>query len=381
MSIQRGVIAAFALLAAFCAAAAGGERVETNLGDDQFIAGGNVSRTQPVAGDLIAAGGEVDLEAAVQGDAVAAGGNLRIGGSVGQNLYGAGGRVHIDAQVARNVRVAGGRVEVGPSASVKGNVTVAGGQVSVRGTVKGYVQAAGGHVFIDGPIDGDVVANAGQVELGPNAKVGGSFRYRSRDDLVRDPAAKVAGTVERLSSMAAGSGVAASGRTHLGMAGGWIWSAGLIVLAALLAAAVPPASMRVSGELRAHPGLSLLFGFVALVCVPVAIIVLLVTVIGIPVALIVLLAYLVLLVVGYVSAAVGAGEAALGNLRPADAARSSWRVLAAVVAMLVLTIVARIPYLGGIVAFVAMLMGIGAILMALRPGKATDAGLAAAPLS
>ncbi|HET9578259.1 MAG TPA: hypothetical protein VFP44_10560 [Usitatibacter sp.] len=369
MPVHRGLIAAFALSAA-CALAAGNGSVENTLGSDQFIAGGTISRSDPVAGDLIAAGGEVDLEAPVQGDAVAAGGSLRIGGKVEHNVYGAGGRVNLDAQVAGNARLAGGRVEIGPGAHVNGNVTAAGGQVTLRGAVKGYFQAAGGQVRIDGPVEGEVVVSAGQVELGPHARLGGTLRYRSHKDLVRDPAATVSGATERLSAPAEGSGTGSGFAPARHVAGGWVWSLGLVVLAALLAAAVPPASMRVSRELRLHPGLSLLFGFIVLVCIPMAAVVLMVTVIGIPLALVVLLAYFALLILGYASAAVGLGEAALGKMRPADAVRSSWRVVFAVAAMLALTLLARIPFVGGFVVFLAMLAGIGAIAMALRPRPA-----------
>lgn len=377
MPDRRWLIASFAL-AATCALAAGDDSAGSALGGDQFIAGGSVSRTEPVAGDLIAAGGEVELAAPVQGDAVAAGGNLRIGGNVAQNVYGAGGRVRLDGQVGRNARIAGGRVEVGPSATVAGNLTVAGGRITVRGAVKGYVQASGGEVTIDGPVDGDVVVHAGKVELGPNAKIGGAMRYGARDDLVRDPSAQVSGEIERLSGpgarQAGGHGVAAATR----FAAGWMWSAGLIVLAALLAAAVPPASMRVSSELRLHPGLSLLFGFIALVCIPVGAIVLLVTIVGIPLAFVVLLAYFALLILGYVATGIALGEAALARLRPAEAMRSAWRVPAAMAAMLALTLVARIPFVGGFVLLVATLAGLGAILMAMRPRKPPDHGFAPA---
>ena len=372
MSKGQLFFAMLSVWASLAFAATGDEQVEGIMNGDRFMAGGSVTRTQPVSGDLIAAGGEVQLDSAVKGDAVAAGGNVRIGGSVGQNLYAAGGRVNLTGAFGRNVRVAGGRVEIDPTASIQGNLTVAGGTLRLRGAVKGYVQAAGGNVTIDGPIEGDVSVSSGNLRLGPNAAIGGKLRYRSGEEMVRDPGAKVNGGVERFSSERGYEGHVPS--AHIpGFGGGWIWSAGLILLAALMAAAVPPASMRISGELRMHPWLALLFGFIALVCIPMAAIVLMVTVIGIPLAMLVVLAYIILLALGYVSTAVAFGDTALANFRPAEAQRSSWRVLAAVVAMLVLTLVARIPFVGTLIAFAAMLAGIGAMLLAMRPRKPAPA--------
>jgi hypothetical protein len=154
-------------------------------------------------------------------------------------------------------------------------------------------------------------------------------------------------------------------RRHFG--GGWIWSLGLLVLAAVCAVAVPSAAARIGGELRARPALALLFGFIGLVGVPVAALLLAVTVIGIPLALLALFAYFIALLLGYAFVAVGLGDAALAKLRPADAARGWWRVLAAVAAMLLLTLVGRIPFVGTLVVVLAIVAGMGAIFLAMRP--------------
>jgi hypothetical protein len=363
MKTARWILAAAALGAACAWGAAGDERVDGTMGADRFTAGGTIRQTTPVAGDLLAAGGTVEMDAPVRGDAIVFGGNVRVGGNVGQNLYCAGGRLTIDAVVARNARIAGGKVQIGNPATIGGNLSIAGGNVTIRGNVSGHVQAAGGEVTIDGPVGGDVVVSGGRLVLGPAARIGGNVSYRG-DNFSRDPAAVVGGRVDR-----AASSVESSLPLHLGVTGGWIWSAGLLLLAALFAAAVPPASMRVAAELRARPWLALLYGFIALVCFPVAAILLMVTVIGIPLAMVVLLCYLILLVMGYVATAVGIGDAAVARYRPADSQRSSLRVPAAVAAMLALALVARIPFVGGFVVVVATLLGLGAILLALRPRK------------
>jgi cytoskeletal protein CcmA (bactofilin family) len=381
MEAARWILAATAMGTALAWGATGDETVEGVMGTDRFLAGGTITRTQPVGGDLIAAGGTIEMDAPVAGDALVAGGNVRVGGNVAQNLYAAGGRLTIDGNVGRNARVAGGKVQVGPGASISGNLTIAGGNIAVHGAVKGYVQAAGGEVVLDGPIDGDVVVNGGRIRLGPHAKIAGTLTYRSGEALVSDPAAVVNGRIDRLSSAASGGVAGTAVASRFGFNGGWVWSAGLLLLAALFAAAVPPASMRVSSELRTRPWMALLFGFIALVCIPAAVLILMVTVIGIPLAMVVLLAYVILIVLGYVACAVGFADAAVARYRPADAQRSSTRVLAAVVAMLALTLVARIPFLGTLVAFLAMLAGIGALLMSLgsRKGAPPAPATAATP--
>jgi hypothetical protein len=91
-----------------------------------------------------------------------------------------------------------------------------------------------------------------------------------------------------------------------------------------------------------------------------------ITIIGIPLALAVLLLYFLMLILGYAAIAVVIGDTALSRLRSRDAARVGWRVGAAMLAMLALAIVGRIPFVGSLIVFAALLAGVGAIVMAVR---------------
>jgi hypothetical protein len=154
---------------------------------------------------------------------------------------------------------------------------------------------------------------------------------------------------------------------------GWLWTLGLVLLAALLLAVQPAALARVSQTLQARPGMSLLLGFALLVCMPVAALLFIVTLIGIPVGLLTIALYLALLPLGYVTAAVGLGDLVLQRLRAAAAAQLGWRIGAAAAALLLLTLLGAIPWLGGWIGFAALLAGLGALLLQWRakaPGAA-----------
>ena len=341
---------------------------------DTFIAGGSVRLDKPVPGDLIAAGGNVDVDAPVAGDAVLVGGNLRVTAKVEQDVYAGGGRVILDAPMGHNLRVAGGQVDLGPMAAVAGNVSVAGGQVSLRGPIKGALNAAGGRVLIDAAVDGDVVSTAGHLTLGPNARLAGKLRYRSGDELARDPAAQIAGAVEYLPLPGRGASAPAQRerdwdeRHSERMVGaGWFWTLGLMAIAAVLVAALPVTSQRVAQALRARPGWSLLWGFVALVCIPVAALILMISIVGIPLALLTLLLYGVLLLVGYIASGVALGQWALARFRADALGNKGWRVASAAAAVFVLALLGSVPFVGGFVALLAVLAGIGAILLLFSP--------------
>jgi hypothetical protein len=149
--------------------------------------------------------------------------------------------------------------------------------------------------------------------------------------------------------------------------GGWIWTAGLMLLAAVVAGALPAASQRVAQTLRTRPGFALLAGFIALVCVPVAALVFFITIIGAPLGLLTLLLYFVLLLLGYVATSITLGDWALQRWNTEAAAKTGWRAGAAVLAVFVLGLLGSVPWLGGLLAVVAMLVGIGAIVLQLTP--------------
>jgi cytoskeletal protein CcmA (bactofilin family) len=368
MMMRRLVVALFGLFMGMHLIAHGQEQTpraaQRDIGTDHFAFGGSVRIDKSVAGDLIAAGGNIDVEAPVTGDAVLAGGNVRVSSSVGQNVYAGGGRVFLDGAIGRNLRIGGGQVEVGPKATIAGNVTAGGGQLVLRGPVTGVVQIGGGRVLIDSAVTGDVICTAGQLELGPNARLAGKLRYFGRDEIKRDPAAQVAGAIERMPQTASAGMPHHERGSRVSAAGAWLfWIVGLMVLAAVLLFTLPVSSENVSLTAQTRFGFSVLVGFILLVCVPVAALILLISIIGIPLALLVLLLYPALLLVGYVASGMAAGGWALARFKADAAGRTGWRIASAMLAVLLLALVARIPFIGGFVAFVAVLAGVGAIAL------------------
>lgn len=341
--------------------------VTRDAGGDLFAIACPVRLDKPVAGDAFLAGCSIDVESAVEGDAFVTGGNVRLAAPVGQSLYAAGGQLSIQSAVTRHARIAGGQVSIGPGSQVGGNVLIAGGDVRIDGAVKGYVRAAGGKVLINGPVGGDVLATAGTVELGPNARIAGQLRYASREEIRQDAAAQVLGGVQRLQVERSRQGAEHAERRALrGVGRGWVWTIGLMALAAVLAGAFPGFFARVAQSLSARGGMSALAGFVALVCVPVAALILAVTLIGLPLALLALASYLALLLVGYVSAGIGLGVWALRRLKADRADARWWRIGAAALGVLAVSLFGRLPYVGVVVVFGALVLGLGAMLLQVR---------------
>ena len=313
-------------------------------------------------GAALAFAGYVAAQESVDAAHIWLGADVNISEAVEGPVHAAGGNVTLDAPVNGDVRMAGGTVTVGNTAVVSDNVSLAGGTVVVDGSIKGKLRAAGGTVRIDGSIAGDASIAAGTLELGPHARIEGKLKFRG-GDLRQDPAAQIVGGVdhrERRSFPHRHHEATVEERfSH-----GWAWSAGLMVLAALIAAALPGASQRMAQELRDRPWITPLVGLVALTTIPIAAVLVMITIIGIPVGVLALIAYAALLLLGYVWIAVVVGAMLLDRVKPETAARTASRIGAAVLAMLVLALLVRVPYLGGLVKLGALVVGVGMIVAA-----------------
>ena len=289
------------------------------------------------------------------GETIRFGSDVVISEPVQGPLVIAAGHVVVKGPVEGNVRLAGGRVDV--TGTVDGDASLAGGSITVTGAVKRNVQAAGGHVLIDGPVGGNVSVAGGKLELGPHARIEGKLKFFG-GEMQRDPAAQVVGAVEHRRG---------SGHHHEYTAGerflhGWVWTMGLMLLAGIIAGALPGTSGRMAQELRERPWMTLLLGLIALTSIPVAAVLIMVTIIGIPIGIIGLLGYAVLLLIGYVWLSVVLGGLLLERVKPETAAITAWRVGAAVLTMLAIALLVRLPLAGGVVKLAVLACGVGMIV-------------------
>jgi hypothetical protein len=338
-----------------------GPGIETRVGRDRYLAAEDVDVADASGGDVLAVGGSVELRSRIDGDAVAAGGSVRVAGEVGDDAYLAGGSVRLDGRIADAVRVVGGRVRVGSDAVVAGGTAIAGGRVQFEGEARDTVTIAGGEVRFDGIGSGDVLIAAGDTVIGPKARIGGTLTVRGPVPPTVDPAARIDGGLQ-YERVARREGWGQAGRTAAGWAIG-LWTAGLAVCGVLLIAAFPRFTGDAAARIRAMPLLSLGVGFGLLVAVPVAAVLLFATVIGIPLGLLLLALYPVMLMLGYITAAVFLGDALLVRLSRDALARRAPRAGAFVAALVALALVIRVPYVGGWVALAALVLGVGALML------------------
>lgn len=342
----------------------GDDSVAKQFGPDYFGAGGMLNLTEPVAGDAFLAGGQVSIASEVRGDLVVAGGEVSVGGSVGDDLYAAGGDVQLDAMVNGNARVAGGDVAVGPATVVVGAVSLTGGRIDFSGNSHGYLQASGASVRLNGQVQGDAEVRAEDLWIGPDTQIAGRLIYHGPTAPVVPEGAMIAGGVEFHE---------AGPRDYLHedrgpvektvhWAGSVLWFVGVFVAATLFLLLFPGFATRAAEAIGREPLRVLGLGLAVLVCVPFMVVLLLITVIGIPLALVTIPLYLLLLFLGWVTAALFVGERGLAVARAGQQVTLGWRLFALLLALVALWVLGQVPFLGGFIELLALVAGIGALV-------------------
>jgi Polymer-forming cytoskeletal len=246
-----------------------------------------------------------------------------------------------------------------PRGEVAHDVVVADGDVTVSGRVSGDLVVGKGTVRIAGTVKGDVLAIADRVTIARGARVGGDVRYADKKPVVA-AGAHVLGKVERVNvdKVAGPAGFAAG-------IGAWLAiSISALLLGLLALRLVPRAALAAYETAETRAGRSFAWGLGLFFGIPILAVILLVTLLGLPLGLLMLLALLPLYAVGYTTTAWVVGRRLLGPHRG--------RILAFIAGIAILRAIALIPILGGLVWFVATVLGLGLLFVAARRAGTRD---------
>jgi hypothetical protein len=230
--------------------------------------------------------------------------------------------------------------------------------VQIAGKVAKSVKVAGNRIIVTGELGGDTKLIADTLEIQPGAVIRGNLTYYSREEARIAKDAKILGTVTREPGPEGAGGAGLAGR----IAGG-VFYIGLILAGIVFYLLFPVASVGAAHTISESPWKSLGLGFAFLAAAPLVIALLFATLFGVWLAIAGLMLYLLLLFVGFLTGVFYLGELGLGMFGRPPETTSGWRVLALVVAFIVLWAIRFIPVLGGVVVFALTIFGLGALVL------------------
>lgn len=244
---------------------------------------------------------------------------------------------------ARNIVRFGEDIEIEEGEVVSGDLVVFGGDAIVAGTVEGNVTVLGGDVELKSTaeIDGELTVLGGRIEREPGAEVK--------------------------------EGVT-SGRRFIPRRGFWIdpttWFGfsllfnfltllGTLALGAIVVALLPDYSEKIALFIAREPWQAVGVGFLALLLVVPAIVLLAITIIGILLIPLFIIFVVAAYIYGYIAASLLIGK----RIFEVSKASASTPIAEAVVGILVVGLLRFIPFVGGLIGLVVGLLGFGAVLL------------------
>jgi len=364
----------FFMLSAFVLSAAPviAEQVSREHGGDTYLAGEAVTETLAATGDVFAAGSVVTTTGTTSGDTHVAGYDVAVGTQTGGDLYAAGSSVSIDAAVGDDITAAGFSVRSTTNAVTQGNVRLFGRTLTIEGPVVGALTAFGGAVHLNAPVSGDAWIAAETLSFGPNARIGGNLTLSADDDLSVPadviPAARI--TREEWDKREMYREFDRSwDAVEMPLLPVWLslFSAFLIstifllLLAAIFLTFMSERVDKMRKRVTRQPlqtfllgviGLSALFGMVPVTAL---------TVIGLPFVPFALLLIIVAWTLGYLLAAYAIAYRLWVAFDGGDAPSMVMRLVMIAVAIVVVAVLNFIPFVGWVVNYTLVLLGVGAM--------------------
>lgn len=282
--------------------------------DYSFMAGNNVTYTGYTDNDLFVAGSSVNISGDEDSDVV-----------VGRDLFAAGNSVTINS-------------------NIQGNAFIAGNTVTLKGVT----------------IDGDLNIAASKLVLEDDATINGTINYNSDMEFDNKDVLNATNLVSYDNN---GSNFNKGDISSYILS--WLMFLIMLIIFAFVINLVCPKlhdKLNESVKDAKSEVLSTLWGFVILVMIPIIAIFLLISGIGIYLAVFVILCYLLLLMLSIVATSMIIGKKLLNNVFH----YGSNSYLNIIIGIILLKLIEIIPYVGGIVYFIAFVYGLGKLIDIIR---------------
>lgn len=328
-----------------------------------YNAGFSIVRTAVVAGDLSAFGGSIITAAPVLGDEMLIAGSINSRARVGGDFRAIGGNINIEEQIAGDLVTLG--FSLRDAGRIGGSAFVVAANASLVGGAGGPVIIYGNNILIAGDFANDInIVASGHVTLAENTTVAGKLSYKAPEEAVIPSSVTIRGGVEYTSASylpdASTSRILAIASIGFFLL---VRILGALILAGLLAGLFPRLAESVT-ELAytARPSrilLTILLGFAVFVVTPVLFLLLALTFVGIGLALLLFIAYSFIVLVSLAYAGILLGSAFSRRYMKRETVL--WHD--GVLGMLVLSLIALVPYIGMSIVFLLTTFSAGALLL------------------
>lgn len=347
------------------------------INDDLFVGAERVQIDGDVNGDLFVGATIIDISGNVSGSVFAGGSEVAVSGDIGNDLFLGSGTTRLSGSVEDNVYAGTGILTASNGFATGSDLILGAGDASVDGVVGKNLVVGAGALTLLGNVDGSAYlsvsddsgsSQSGRITLGREAEIAGNLEYESPVEADIDPGAIIGGNIDYTPGN--GNSTTASPEINLGfdfngpvfMFMSWLWSfvVGLVVAFIFVTVYSKKKIMKIDILAREEMGKTFGYGLLTLFGGPFVIFLIAITIIGIPIAIILGFLYTVLVYAASAFIAIAAGRMILQE-KPEEDTKNIY--LAAFLGVLVTSVLTAIPFIGGLVAFVLLVLGLGALTL------------------
>lgn len=318
------------------------------MGKNLFIAGNNINTDSKVpTGLMFVAGNTLKLDTEAEYSFIA------------------GNTVDFSGETSRDLFIAANLVTLEREAKIGRDVYVAANSINIKSDLEGDLSVTAAVVELqDVEIEGNVNLSADTIKFIGNVKIAGALTYNENANISGLEHTSY-GSIEAYEV----AEISPTTRFVAAVYGKIVSIAALFLIIAIICAIYPKLHERVAAEADVnHFGIDLALGFGALLIIPLVALFSFISFVAAPLGIVALAAYGIM-----VYLAQGFAGVWLGHLIMEKLFKSKGNIFAeAFIGILILGLLALIPYIGVITGFLGLLLGLGLILQCIKPAKANS---------
>jgi cytoskeletal protein CcmA (bactofilin family) len=311
-----------------------------------------VGEEEVVNDNLYVAAGELVVDGTINGDLFVGAGFVEVNGRVTGDLLVFSGELSIKGQIDGDVRVASGSTEL--SGRVGGEMIFATSlfELDKDGQVVGNLTGTASKMILHGSI-GEVKTRVGKLEIKPSATINGDLNYYSMNRAEISNEASIAGDTgfNQIEKASYYKEVDFPAKVYSLLS--------LIAMGLLLVYLFPKNALRGANSWRTKSLVNFIWGLLTLVVVPGLAFIIALSLIGMPLSFGLMMIYIISIYLGTIVGVVGLGYC-IQKYFSKKTVSLNW--LSVIIGALVYYLLGLIPFIGGLVAFVISIIGLGVVV-------------------
>lgn len=317
-----------------------------------YIGGRDVVVAGTVHGDVYCGGQQVEISGFVEGDVICGAQNVKISGRVDGDVRVGGQFVDVSGEVTGSLTAGGQVVTIGSTGKIGKDATVGAADLKVNGIIGRDLVGGASTFSLTSKVVRDVTLGTETTTIS-GGEIGGSLTYYSDKDVVINNG-KVTGEVTKKQPAENKHKVEFSAADYT--RGAIMAFVSAVVLGLGIMLLTPKTLGTVSDRIKKSTFVSLGVGLLALILTPMLCVLLAITVVGALLAFVIFLLWLVALISAMTFGSYTLGTVITNKLQIKEMWRGATSLL---LGLLAVSLVALIPFVGGLVVFIVMLFGLG----------------------